>query len=217
MRLPLFVFPQGFLRPPMRHEERLSHIPDSCRPPCSTRNEDKPDPCEVKTIRVVEILFMTPSFNAVELAAIARIAISMAEADGHVDTRELNVIGRALRQYGVPHDIAVAICAAAITANEANAIAVVSEMSMLQKADLVAWLMAVIVADGVIAESEIAKLRSLGVRCGFPTDVMEDALRKVKKERERPPVSSGSTGCLVPLLIGFSTMLLSIVAMVKMC
>ena len=157
---------------------------------------------------------MRPSFDAVELAAIARIALSMAEADGHVDPRELDAIGGALSQYGVPRNTALAICAAAVTANEANAIAVVAGMTLLQKTDLIVWLLAVIVADGVIAESEIEKFRSLGIRCGFPTDVMEDALRKVKREKETPPPSSNPTGCLVPFLIGFSTMLLGVVAMV---
>ena len=163
---------------------------------------------------------MRPSFDVVELAAIARIALSMAEADGHVDPRELDAIGGALSQYGVPRNTALAICAAAVTANEANAIAVVAGMTLLQKTDLIVWLLAVIVADGVIAESEIEKFRSLGIRCGFPTDVMEEALRKVKRERETPPpppgTTSGSTGCLIPLLIGFSTMILCVVAMVKL-
>jgi len=60
-RLPLFVFLQRqFLQPRSKHEERLSHVLDSCPPPRGligsartpgappTRNEDKPDPCEVK-------------------------------------------------------------------------------------------------------------------------------------------------------------------------
>ena len=146
---------------------------------------------------------MRPSFDAVELAAIARIALSMAEADGHVDPRELDAIGGALSQYGVPRNTALAICAAAVTANEANAVAVVAGMTLLQKTDLILWLLAVIVADGVIAESEIEKFRSLGIRCGFPTDVMEDALRKVKREKENvsQPKSAPSTssGCMLPL------------------
>lgn len=159
---------------------------------------------------------MRPSFDAVELAAIARIALSMAEADGHVDPRELDAIGLALSQYGVPRNTGLAICAAAVTASEENAVVIVSGMSLLQKKDLIVWLLAVIFADGVITESEITKFRSLGIRCGFPTDVMEDALRKVKREKETPPPSSTPTGCLVPFLIGFSTMLLSIVAMVNL-
>ena len=51
---------QAISGPLSKHEERLSHILDSCPPPCGfigsartsgappTRNEDKPDPCEVK-------------------------------------------------------------------------------------------------------------------------------------------------------------------------
>ena len=132
-----------------------------------------------------EKLFMRPSFDAVELAAIARIALSMAEADGHVDPRELDAIGGALSQYGVPRNTALAICAAAVTANEANAVAVVAGMTLLQKTDLILWLLAVIVADGVIAESEIEKLR------------------KVKREKENvsQPKSAPSTssGCMLPL------------------
>jgi len=154
---------------------------------------------------------MRPSFDAVELAAIARIALSMAEADGHVDPRELDAIGGALSQYGVPRNTALAICAAAVTANEANAIAVVAGMTLLQKTDLIVWLLAVIVADGVIAESEIEKFRSLGIKCGFPTDIMEDALRKVKRDNLRKvnrdkenvsqpkPASSTGSGCMLPL------------------
>lgn len=146
---------------------------------------------------------MKPSFDAVQLAAIARIALSMAEADGHVDPRELDAIGGALSQYGVSRNTALAICAAAVTANEANAVAVVASMSMMQKADLVAWLLAVIVADGFIGESEIEKLRNLGIRCGFPTDVMEKALRECKYKKENAgyskSVSSPSSGCILPL------------------
>ena len=51
MRLPLFVFQERqFERPQERHEERFFMPSIRVRQPNSgaTRNEDKPDPCEVK-------------------------------------------------------------------------------------------------------------------------------------------------------------------------
>ena len=51
-------------------------------------------------------------------------------------------------------------------------------------------------------------------------DEYVEALRNVKEKREKPATppstSPRTTGCLIPLLIGFSTMILSAVAMVKL-
>ena len=50
MRLPLIVFStRQFSQPPSRHDERFFNVLKSCQTSYgATRNEDKPDPCEVK-------------------------------------------------------------------------------------------------------------------------------------------------------------------------
>ena len=151
-----------------------------------------------------------PSFSDVELSAIARLAISMAEADGHVDDREMQTIGKALGSFfNGPPEVGVEICAAAVTINETDAIMVARQMTIKKKAALALWLITVILADGVISDAEVAKFRSLGRECGFPTDEVEQALTRMQAEKNRAaqqstkpsqPANHKSSGCLVPLI-----------------
>lgn len=151
-----------------------------------------------------------PAFSDVELSAIARIAISMAEADGHVDDRERQTIGQALGSFfNGPPEVGIGICAAAVTIDETAAILVVRQMTMKKKAALALWLITVILADGVIHDAEVAKFRSIGRECGFPTDEVERALNQMQAEKNRAaqqsrissqPVSPKSSGCLVPII-----------------
>ena len=150
-----------------------------------------------------------PAFSDVELSAIARLAISMAEADGHVDDREMQTIGKALGSFfNGPTEVGIEICAAAVTIHETDAIMVARQMTMKKKAALAVWLISVILADGVVRDAEVAKFRSLGRECGFPTDEVEQALNRMQAEKNRmapqskasQPVSPKSSGCLVPLI-----------------
>ncbi len=152
-----------------------------------------------------------PAFSEVELTAIARIAISMAEADGHVDDREMQSIGKALGSfYNGPAEAGIAICATAVSINETDAIMVARQMTMKKKAALAVWLISVILADGVIKDAEVAKFRSIGRECGFPTVEVEEALNQMqakKKQAEKQQtqstnntVSPNSSGCLVPII-----------------
>lgn len=162
-----------------------------------------------------------PAFSDVELSAIARLAISMAEADGHVDDREMQTIGKALGSFfSGPPEVGIEICAAAVTIRETDAIMVARQMTMKKKAALALWLITVILADGVISDAEVAKLRSIGRECGFPTDEVEQALSQIQAEKNRTtpqskvssqPVSSKRSGCLVPLIALLSLMTLAFV------
>ena len=149
-----------------------------------------------------------PAFSDVELSAIARLAISMAEADGHVDDREMQTIGKALGSFfNGPTEVGIEICAAAVTINETDAILVARQMTMKKKAALALWLISVILADGVVRDAEVAKFRSIGRECGFPTDEVEQALNRMQAEKNRAaqqsasqPASPKSSGCLVPFI-----------------
>ena len=160
-----------------------------------------------------------PSFSDVELSAIARLAISMAEADGHVDDREMQTIGKALGAFfNGPPEVGIAICATAVTVNETEAILVARQMTVKKKAALALWLISVILADGVVSDAEIAKFRSIGRECDFPTAEVEQALNKMQAEKNRTGKQAQSTsqstgpkssGCLVPLIALLSFMALA--------
>ena len=141
----------------------------------------------------------------IELSAIANLAVRMAHADGHMDPSEIDVIAKGFEYFNVPLEQAKPLILMAMTANEEDAITIVSAMTHEHKNFIAAWLTAVILADGVIDEREQKLLSYYSHRCGLPTLTIEQALEKVKKEQSPttqthvPSTPPPNTGCMLPL------------------
>ena len=139
----------------------------------------------------------------IELSAIANLAVRMAHVDGHMDASEIDVIANGFKYFNVPQEQAKPLILMAMAANEEDAITIVSAMPNEHKAFIAAWLVAVVIADGVIDEREQKLLNYYSRRCGLPSLTIEQALEKVKQEQananQPKPTPSTSSGCMLPL------------------
>ena len=73
------------------------------------------------------------TYNGKELAALVKLGLAMAQADGHVDQIEQVAIASELRDFGINESNASAIIATAAVMDAAEAIATLAVMSTEQK------------------------------------------------------------------------------------
>lgn len=116
------------------------------------------------------------TYNGNELAALIKLGIAMAQADGHVDKIEQIAIASELKSFGVNETKAPSLLATAATMNIADALGALAAMTNEQKRYACGYLAAIMAADGEIADAEI-KLWLLVCTLGcFPTMNIGEAL-----------------------------------------
>uniref|UniRef100_A0AB33ISH1 Co-chaperone DjlA N-terminal domain-containing protein n=1 Tax=Prevotella sp. GTC17254 TaxID=3236794 RepID=A0AB33ISH1_9BACT len=122
----------------------------------------------------ISITIMT--YNGKELAALIKLGIAMAQADGHVDKIEQIAIASELKNFGVNDANAPSLLAAAAIMNVSDAFGTVTAMDDEQKKYACGYLAAIMVADGEIADSEVKLWQLVCTLGSFPTMNISEAL-----------------------------------------
>lgn len=117
------------------------------------------------------------TYNGKELAALVKLGLAMAQADGHVDQIEQVAIASELRGFGINESNASAIIATAAVMDAAEAIATLAVMSTEQKKYATGYLAAIMASDGEIADSEVNMWQLICTLASFPTMNVHEALK----------------------------------------
>ena len=116
------------------------------------------------------------TFEQKEFAAIVRLAISMAAADGVFAENEKKAIALELARFGVSESNMPSLFAAAQAMDPADCMITVSNMRTGQKEYVAAFLGTLMMIDGEIADSEMKLWKLTSTLCGLPTMSVADAL-----------------------------------------
>ncbi len=116
------------------------------------------------------------TFNELEMSAMAKLAIAMANADGVVRKEEMAAIVLELAKFNVNSEAAERILTTADALDAAQAIGVIASMRDEQKKYVTGFLAAVMAADGEIAKSELALWSLVSTLATLPTMTVGEAL-----------------------------------------
>ena len=116
------------------------------------------------------------TYNGQQLAALVKLGLAMAQADGHVDQIEQVAIASELRSFGIDETNAAAILASAALMDAAEAIGIMANLTVEQKKYATGYLAAIMAADGEIADAEVKLWQLVGTLASFPTMNIQEAL-----------------------------------------
>lgn len=115
-------------------------------------------------------------FNGKELTAIAKMAASMAAADGNFDKVEFEEVIKELIRFGVDSTQAAAILAGADNMEASDAFATISAMTTTQKKYVSGFWAAIMLSDGKIEDSEVKMWQLICTLTRCPTMSAGEAL-----------------------------------------
>ncbi len=118
------------------------------------------------------------TFTGIEMAAISKLALAMAAADGKVEKTELAYIALELTRFGVKD--ADPILKGADEMDPTIALSIVSKMTREEKKYVTAYLGALMAVNGDIADKELALWKLTSSLCGLPTMNISEAIEYVK-------------------------------------
>jgi len=121
--------------------------------------------------------------NRIDLIAVAKLAINMARADGNLAPGEIDAIANGFVYFGIGQKEAQKIVLATNACSNNDAEIVVSRLSDADKEFVSAWLLSVIVADGVVDAREKAYFQKLIVSCGLRNLSLEVARTNVRNRK----------------------------------
>lgn len=116
------------------------------------------------------------TFNGKQLSAIAQLAIAMAQADGHVEEEETNVISLELMGFGLDKTAATLLLLQAAKMDAAEALSCVRLMTNEQKKYVTGFFAAVMTADKDIDDSEVKLWSLISLLADLPTMTISEAL-----------------------------------------
>lgn len=116
-------------------------------------------------------------FTNSELAAIARMALYIAKADGQQHQKESDAIYSELRRFGIASDDLPTILVHALNLPFDEASQIISSFSQEEKRYVTAYLGALICVDDNISDSEMKLWQTISCRCNLPTMSLYDACR----------------------------------------
>ena len=116
------------------------------------------------------------TFKKVEFAAIVKLAIAMAAADGVFAENEKKAIALELARFGITESDMKSLFSMAQCMTPAENINTVSGMSSEQKKYVAAFLGTLMMIDGDIADAEMKLWQLTSSLCGLPTMSVADAL-----------------------------------------
>lgn len=123
-----------------------------------------------------DIITRKMNYNGKELAALVKLGVAMANADGHVDEIEQVAIASELSSFGVDSSNASTILAAAAVMDAADAISTLAIMTTEQKKYATGYLAAIMASDGVIADAEVKMWQLICTLASFPSMNIQEAL-----------------------------------------
>lgn len=115
-------------------------------------------------------------FSGKELAAMVKMGLVMAAADGKFAEEEKVAIALQMAQFGVSGDEATVLLAGGHQMETAEALATLAGMTTSQQKYATGFLAAVMKADGDIDDSELKVWRLVCTLCGFPTMSLGEAV-----------------------------------------
>lgn len=118
------------------------------------------------------------TFTSIEMAAIAKLALAMAAADGKVEKKELTYIALEMARFGVKD--ADSILKGADEMDPTIALSVVSKMTETEKKYVAAYLGTLMAVDGDIDDKELALWRLTSTLCGLPTMNIKEAVSHIE-------------------------------------
>lgn len=116
-------------------------------------------------------------YQGKQLAALVKMGISMAAADGRFAEEEKMAIVLELASFGVSPDDAANLLAASEMMDASEALSLLSSMSNEQKRYATGYLAAIMAADGEIADSEVKLWQLICTLGNFPSMNIAEALR----------------------------------------
>ncbi len=116
------------------------------------------------------------NYSGKQLAALVKLGMAMAQADGHVDQTEMVAIASELCNFGVVEDDVSKILDFATVMDISDAIVTMSTMNVEQKKYATGYLAAIMAADGEIADSEVKMWKLICTLASFPTMSFHEAL-----------------------------------------
>ena len=116
------------------------------------------------------------TFNGKQLAALVKMGISMAAADGKFADEEKAAIVFELAQFGVSADQAQGLLLVAQAMDASEALSVLSSMTNEQKKYATGYLAVIMASDGEIADSEVKMWQLICTLSSFPTMNIGEAL-----------------------------------------
>lgn len=115
-------------------------------------------------------------YNGIELSALVKLGLIMAQADGHVDDVEQEAIAHELASFGVDMNSIKTIVAGAAALDPSKAIIILSAMTNEQKKYACGYLAAIMAADGDIDEKEVKVWQVVCTLGSFPKMNIGEAL-----------------------------------------
>lgn len=116
------------------------------------------------------------TYTGHQLAAIVRMAITMASADGKFVEEEKNAISMELTNFGVDPLECASILIKSRDMEASEALATIAAMNYEQKKYVTGYLAVIMVADGEIAESEVKMWSLISLLANLPEMTLNEAL-----------------------------------------
>ena len=115
-------------------------------------------------------------FQGNQLAALVKMAFSMAAVDGKFADEEKAAITLGMAEFGLNKDMIIACLAVADEMNAGEALGILTSMNTEQKKYATGYLAAVMAADGDIADDEVKMWQLICTLAQFPTMSVIEAL-----------------------------------------
>lgn len=119
-------------------------------------------------------------FTNQELAAILKMAMTIAEADGNVSKEETTLMALELVRFGVSEEKTNVIINETSKLSTTEACVIISKMTSEEKKYVTAYLGTMICADGRIEESEIKIWSLTSAICNLPAMSLREAVEFMK-------------------------------------
>lgn len=116
------------------------------------------------------------TYNGIQLSALVKLGLAMAQADGHVDQNEQAAIAYELCNFGVDKGNAAVILAGAAAMDATDSLATIASMTTEQKKYATGYLAAIMAADGDISDAEVKLWQLICTLASFPTMTIQEAL-----------------------------------------
>ena len=121
------------------------------------------------------------TFTSIEFTAIAKMAKTMALADGVIQDQEILITIREFARFGVSSEQVKVLLDNADEMEPVVAIAIISKMTEEEKRYVAAFLGAIIAIDGDINQEELKIWRIVSTFCELPTMSIADAISYMAK------------------------------------
>ncbi len=131
-------------------------------------------------------------YQGVQLSAMTALAILASAIDGECDDREMGIIFVHLGCFVPDEKTRKSLIAVALTISFENATQIVRQMSIQQKRHFCAFIGVIILADGVITNSELEYWRALTLAADLPIMTIQEAAEIFSENMGLPSRSSSS-------------------------